>query len=293
MEHYEAKLWTDCGAELCEGPVYDERKNRLYWIDINGHRIYRHDFASGQRKEWDTEKKVGCIVLGEDGEVYAGLADGLYRIHEDGSREKFASLAGLDDTKRLNDGKCAPDGLWMVGGQILKRPTTEAYLYAVKPDGSSEAVLEGVNCSNGLAWNAAGDTFYYVDSRSWEESYIRAFDYEKGTGKLSRMRIVREFPPETTPDGSLVPDGMTIDAEDMLWVALWNRRRLLRIRPADGEILAEITVPVAKATCAVFGGADLKTLFISTAADAKAGRGGCIFTCELPVGGRPIDRFHA
>lgn len=159
---------------------------------------------------------------------------------------------------RFNDGKCDPAGRFWAGTMPLKEDARgTGSLYCLDRDLSVRKMLGNVSCSNGIAWSLDSKTMYYIDSPT---RAVSAFDYDLATGNIANRREIIRTPPE---EG--FPDGMTIDAEGMLWVAYWGGSRVVRWDPRTGKRLAIIAVPVSCVTACWFGGPRLDELYITSA----------------------------
>jgi sugar lactone lactonase YvrE len=163
-------------------------------------------------------------------------------------------------------------------------------LYCIDTELGVQQKLSGVNISNGLVWSSDAKTFYYIDTPT---QLVRAFDFDVDTSALSRERTVFELP---SSQGS--PDGMAIDEEDQLWVALWGGRKVLRIDPRDGSVGFVIDVPAERITSCAFGGPNLDTLYITSArvgaSEAELNAQpltGSLFVASVPFRGVPSTRF--
>ena len=189
-----------------------------------------------------------------------GLERGFALV--DGWREPVRRLRELwtDPGVRMNEGGCDPHGAFYCGSMAYDVEAGAGSLYRLDPDGTVDVVVSGVTISNGLAWSPDGGTAYYVDTPTQR---IDAFDYEQGRG-LSGRRAVVEVSSE---DGS--PDGLTIDSEGCLWVALWGGGAVRRYTP-DGRLDAVVPLPVSQVTACTFGGAGLDQLYITTSRDGLA-----------------------
>jgi sugar lactone lactonase YvrE len=165
---------------------------------------------------------------------------------------------GMTADLPFNDGSCDPAGRFWAGtvGHDV-RPGAGA-LYRLDPDGTITTALDGVTESNGLGWSLDGTTMYYIDSGE-PEPRIRAFGFDKASGDLGRSRDLVRF-----PGGGAVPDGLIVDGENTLWVALWGGGQVHRYSP-EGELLAVLPVPVSQPTCPAFGGPGLDELYLTTA----------------------------
>ena len=284
------------GAVLAEGPVWDERTGRLYWIDIERGQICRFDPNTGKNEKWALGTRVGFSVLTEQGDMLAGTQEGLVRFSlESGMAIPFANPEPELPDNRFNDGKCDPQGrLW--GGTMSVYDTEGAgSLYRITDDGDVVKKVGGVTISNGLAWTKDATKVYYIDSPTRR---IDAFDYDLSTGEISNRRPAVDFNQHGLSAELGYPDGMTIDAEDKIWVALWEGWGVARFDPETGELLAKVKVPAACVTSCCFGGEDLDELYITTASRdlkvpdyAKQPDAGGVFVAKPGVGGTLSVRF--
>ena len=156
----------------------------------------------------------------------------------------------------MNDGACDPTGRFWAGSMAYDGTPGAGTLYRLDPDGSAHAMVTGTTISNGLGWSADGRTMWFADSGP---GTVDAFDFDVQDGVPANRRTVIEIDPA---DG--VPDGLTVDAEDHLWVAVWDGREARRYTPG-GELVARVRVPVTRPTSCCLGGPGLTWLFISTA----------------------------
>lgn len=243
-------------AQLGEGVFWSPREQRVFWIDIEGHRVCRFDPATGLNDSEFVGQQVGTVVENAAGGLVVGLKDGVYSFDfESGDLVQWCDPMGGDSENRLNDGKAGPDGRFYVGGM---GPDGEQCLYRIDNNTTSHTAIEsGITCSNGLAWSADHKTFYYIDS---PQRVVWAYDFDIETGSIANRRVVVDVRGE-----DCVPDGMTIDAEGMLWVAFWEGWGVRRYDPTTGKLLRTIKLPVARVTCCAFGGPELDTLYITTA----------------------------
>ncbi|HZG75288.1 MAG TPA: SMP-30/gluconolactonase/LRE family protein, partial [Paenibacillus sp.] len=167
------------------------------------------------------------------------------------------ALDGMRASQRFNDGKCDPLGRFWAGTMEREGGAPTGALYCLDAAGRSRRIVEGLGCSNGMAWSADGRTMYFIDSPTRE---VRAYDFALESGEISNPRAVVRI-----PDGEGVPDGMTIDEEGMLWVAQWGGYQVSRWDPSTGERIGSVRVPAERVTSCAFGGPNLDTLYITTA----------------------------
>ena len=269
-----------------EGPLYDEQKGLLYTVDIRGKAVIRINLATGKQTVTAYPQEIGCIALTASGALLAGMTDGIYYLREDGTVDAFLipeKLAG----RRFNDGKVGPDGHYYIG-TISTAAEADAAFYRVSPAGEMEQLLYPVGNSNGLAWNREATLLYYCDTRSHQ---IDVFDFDCEKHTLANRRCVIQIPGEM---GS--PDGMTIDENGHLWVALWGGHGLLHIDPQKQTIVEKLTFPAKNVTCCTFVGETLSDLAVTSAAfgtDTAANpREGNTFLIRPGVRGLPTNRFR-
>ncbi|WP_322922717.1 SMP-30/gluconolactonase/LRE family protein [Paenibacillus campi] len=290
MERYEAELILDAQAKLGEGPSWDERSQQLLWVDIEGYKLHRYDPATGEDQALDVGEHIGAVVPYTEDEVIAALFSGIYRIHlQTGEKVLIHDPEAGRPGNRFNDGKCDPFGRFVAGTMSLGDEQKAGALYSLDTTGHVRLLLSEVSTSNGLAWSADGRIFYYIDTPTLT---IRAFDYDADDGSIANGRVIAEVDER---EGN--PDGMTIDAEGMLWVARWGGRRVSRFDPATGQVIAEIAVASEKVTSCVFGGAELDELYITTArGDIDPGdhtkQDGGLFRVRLGIKGTPTIAFN-
>ena len=243
-------------AILGEGVFWSRREQKVFWCDIEGRRVCRYDPETGENVSVDVGQQVGTVAEDASGGLVVALKDGVYHLDfESGALEKWCDPMEGNAASRLNDGKAGPDGRMYVGG--LNDDGTER-LYRIERSKTEFAVLEtGIACSNGLVWSLDNKTFYYIDS---PQRVVWAYDFDGATGDISNRRVVIDV-----KEQACIPDGMTIDAEGMLWVAFWEGSCFRRYNPDTGEMLLEVPVPVARVTSCAFAGNELDTLYVTTA----------------------------
>jgi sugar lactone lactonase YvrE len=279
-------------SELAEGPLWDHDAQTLYWVDILGKRIHRYRTETGSSDSLKLDQYIGAVVQHASGGLIAAMQHGFHRIDfESGRVEKLADPESDRPDNRFNDGKCDPAGRFWAGTMSLKGQRGAGALYRLDRDGSVHKMADGVSISNGLAWSADRRTMYYIDTPTQS---VYAFDYDLDTGEIANRRTVIRIP---EADGS--PDGMSIDAEGKLWIALWGGWQVGCWDPDTGEKLMSIRVPTAHVTSCAFGGPDFMQLFITTAREGLSAEelerqpeAGCVFTAQVGVAGLPADKYQ-
>lgn len=277
------------GASLGEGPVWDERHQRLLFVDIVGRRVHWFSPEPYDHVWFATAASPGAVGLCQDGRLVIALHDRFVLCGPDGEGSAPAGEFRADgELVMFNDGKPDPWGRFVAGTKHIEESGPQGSLYMLSSGGSVTTLLEGVTISNGLAWSADRKTFYYIDTPT---QLVEAFDVQAESGALTRRRQVA-----AVPDG--YPDGMAIDEEGHLWVAIWDGQRVDRYAPS-GERALSISVPEGgRVSSVAFGGPDLSTLYITTARAgmseeelARAPHAGDLFAFEAPVSGPPAFRF--
>ena len=277
-------------AALGEGALWNPETKQLYWVDIEGRALHIFDPATGQDRHLPTGKRVGTVVPMHGGNVLVALQTGIYRL--DTTTGALTRLADpiTDENLRFNDGKCDPAGRFWVGTFDLQQRPHAGTLYRFDPDGRTHVMLRHITNSNGIAWSLDRRTMYYIDTPTMA---VQAFDYDNASGEIDDPRVIIRF-----PTGRGGPDGMTIDAEGKLWVAVWGGGCVHRYDPATGVLLQVVAVPAPFTSSCAFGGPELKTLFITSARGglplqqlAEFPLSGNVFAAQPGVAGVPACFF--
>ncbi|MBB5253769.1 SMP-30/gluconolactonase/LRE family protein [Sulfurisphaera ohwakuensis] len=262
------KKVTDFKGKLFEGPIWV--KDTLYFVDIIRGEI--HSIKENQHEVIRLNSYVSSIQPRKKGGLIATSGKGFYII-ENNTVKLLYEVENWDERNRFNDGKCDAMGRYWVGTMNLEEKYPTGALYVLDLNMKLRKILDGVTISNGLAWSLDNKKFYYIDSPT-KKIYVFNFDLMKG--EISNRNTLIDL--SSYPG---VPDGMTIDSEGMLWVALYGGGRVLRV--TEGRVLEEIKVPASHVTSVTFGDSDLKTLYITTANDEE--NGGYIYSERVGVKG--------
>jgi len=253
------ELYIKSNCINAEGPVWDEETGTFYFIDVEAGKIF--SYKEEKLTEWSAGEQVGCAVLRAGGGMIAALASGLYAVDfPDGDKRFLADPEAHLPGNRFNDGKVDPAGRLFAGTMPLASAAGDppaGALYCLDVNGSVIKKIDHVYLSNGLAWSADGSVFYFIDTGA---QTIRQYHYDLKTGAISDEKIIIKVPEEMGH-----PDGMTIDCEGKLWVALWGGYAVSRWDPETGELLEKYELPVPNVSSCCFGGEDMGTLFITTA----------------------------
>jgi sugar lactone lactonase YvrE len=288
----DASLLYDARALLGEGALWSNDKKQLFWVDIEGGFFNIFDPVTGVNLPYKLGKRVGTVVQAGADHVLLALEDGIALLDLKTGEVEYKIITTIHHhNKRFNDGKCDPEGRFWVGSMSLNDEPEAGALYCITDDFTLTEKISKVSISNGIAWNADGSKMYYVDTPTKK---VVQFDYDRASANITNKKTIIEM-----PDGMGYPDGMTIDEEGMLWIALWDGFGVARFNPLNGQLMEKITLPVPKVTSCAFGGSDLKTLFITTARAEmdneqleKYPLSGSIFVANTYVSGVPAYKFN-
>jgi sugar lactone lactonase YvrE len=278
---------------LGEGVRWDARRGELLRVDILAGRVYRDRVADDgglvRVRVYSVPGTVGALapIQGDDGWL---LAAGRSFVHlrEDGSTRTIAEVAWRGT--RMNDGACDPQGRFWAGTMADDHRAGGGALYRLDRHGRTELVLGDLTISNGLGWSPDGSTMYLVDSGP---RVVRAFAFDDRHGTISNGRIL-----VTVAEELGAPDGMTVDADGNLWVAIYGAGQVHRYS-ADGALLEVVAVPAEQTTCCGFAGAGLSQLYITTATEnwsddrrTAEPAAGLVYRCETDTSGLPAAPFR-
>jgi len=241
-----------------EGPIF--WNEHLLYVDIEGHALIRLNPKNGEEQVWEIGERIGTVVPRQSGGFVCAGDSGIYSFDPETGEKK--SMADPESDKRpdnrFNDGKCDPSGRFWAGTISTVKKTGDANLYMLDLNGDLSLKVPGVTNSNGICWNAKADRMYYIDTPTKE---IWAFPFNNQLSELGEKQVV--FNTEDAGlDGS--PDGMTMDEDGMLWVAMCHGGAVLRIDPHNGSLLQKIDFPCVETTACAFGGDKLERLFVTT-----------------------------
>jgi sugar lactone lactonase YvrE len=301
MREWQAKLVLDARAQLGECPLWSVAEQCLYWIDIAGRRLHRYDPATNLDRVWWVPCEPGCIALAEQGGLVAALRDGFYRFYpQEGLLDKLADAPYDSADMRFNDGRCDSAGRFWAGAMYQPRTSEQAAMFCLERGatrlGWGPLQGLGVKVSNGLAFTADGRSLFQSDTPN---HVIYRFAFDTASGQVGARSVFARLPAkgeEAVYGGR--PDGAALDAEGCYWSAQYEGGRVLRFSP-QGDIIGIVRVPVARPTMIAFGGADLRTLYITSAREgasddelARQPQAGGIFAVRLDVAGRPEPLYR-
>ncbi|MDR8390954.1 SMP-30/gluconolactonase/LRE family protein [Aliifodinibius sp. S!AR15-10] len=287
----EAKLQFKYNATLGECPVWDVEKELLYWVDILSGELYCYDPKKEENSVYQIDEHVGSLALRKKGGAVLALKSGfaLYDFGKQKITHLTDPIAHLPN-QRFNDGKCDPQGCFWAGTLSYDVQPGVGSLFCLNQNFTVSKKLGKLTIPNGMAWDTDPSTFYFIDS---PDRTIYSFDFDEKTGEVSKRSEVFELDEEDA-----VPDGMTMDTEGKLWVALYNGYKVLRIDPDNGDIMHQVLLPVPQVTSCTFGGPEMNELYITTAREHMTDKdieefplSGSLFKVTLPYKGTPPARF--
>ena len=288
-EDVEVELVVDARAEVAEGPIWDERAGRLLWCDIMAGGLHSYDPATREDEVRDVGQAVGTVVPRESGGLVLAVRDGFALVEPDGGLRVVAEVEADNRSNRMNDGACDSAGRFWAGTMAFDSTPGAGAFYRFDPDLTVEKVLDGVSISNGVGWSLDETTMYYVDSPTYR---IDAFDFDLAAGAIDNRRAFAELPRDLG-----IPDGLVVDAEGFLWVAVFGGGCLRRYAP-DGTLDRELPLPVRCPTKPAFAGPELTEMYVTSASatltpeerEAQPHAGG-LFRLDPRATGRPVNTF--
>jgi L-arabinonolactonase len=287
------RLVVDAHAVTGEGPVWCEREQVLWWVDIDGNLLHRFDPATGTDRQWDLGEPVACVQLRESGGPVLALKSGFALFDPaTGRLDRLAAPEADEPCNRFNDGAVDTRGRFWAGTMRMSKhgiqPT--GVVYRLDPDGSCTRMMEGFWTINGMAFSPDGTKFYFSDSTAKVRT-IWVADYDPETGTMGERRVFFD-----TRDLAGRPDGAAVDAEGCYWMAGIGGGELVRFTPA-GSIDRIVPAPVKRLTKLAFGGRDLATAYVTSLGgnnwqeSGDAPEAGGLFALALGIKGLTANRY--
>jgi sugar lactone lactonase YvrE len=287
--------WSDAPGVLSEGPRWHAERQELLWVDILGRQLHRgtlaDDGALARLESLSIDRHVGAVAPAVGGGYVLAAGQGFLFVDEKGSIHELAQPEAGHTDVRMNDGACDPEGRFWAGTMAYDETPEAGTLYRLELDGTCSTVLRGLTISNGIGWSPDAGTMYLNDSGTGS---LHAFKFDQPSGAISERRTL-----VTIDQADVVPDGLTVDEEGGIWVALWNGGAVHKYSP-DGTLLEIVKLPVARPTSCAFGGPHRDILFVTSARvdldDAALARqqdAGRVFAIEgLGTRGLPCEPYR-
>lgn len=274
------ELIADYACETGENPLWHPIERKLYWTDIENGRLFRYNPIGGTHEQCYQGRPVGGFTIQFDGSLLLFMDRGTIALWRENSLYEIIPEIPEERFSRFNDVIADPHGRVFCG--TVATPESKGRLYRLDPDRSLHLLLEGIGCSNGMAFTSDRKGLYYTDSFARE---IYLFDYDIEDGTIHNQRVFAHF-----CEGDGLPDGATLDADGRLWSALWDGGCIVRFR-SNGEIEKKIILPTRKVSSLIFGGDDYSELYVTTAGgnDKKENgpQAGALFRVRTQVSGLP------
>lgn len=282
-----AEVALDVVNEVGEGPLWDPYRAALWWVDALRGDVHCLGATTGAHEVWHFPESVACLALHENGLLGLGMRQGFAAFSPEGGA--WGLVVPVDDGwagSRLNDGKCDARGRWWAGTMRDPAVAGQGALFRLDGAGTVTRVLDGATITNGLGWNPDCTLMYYIDSALGR---VDMFDFDLDSATLRRRRPLVDIP---TSVGT--PDGLAVDAEGCIWVAIWGSGEVRCFSP-DGRHVRSLLLPVTAVSSCAFGGPNLETLFVTSATYhepesrlAREPHAGALFAADVGVRGLPV-----
>jgi sugar lactone lactonase YvrE len=286
----EDELFIPSEDLLGEGPVWDDHRQELLWVDIERKQLHIYHIPSATQSYFQFDSLLSAVVSVENSNLYLlALQNGLaFFDRRTVELTYFDNPEGDISENRFNDGKCDPQGRFWVGSMDCNARSEKGALYRVDQNLEIKKMLDGVTISNGLAWDENKNKMYYIDTPT-----LRILSFEYRNGEINNpVEIVKV----TKKHG--FPDGMCIDEEGMIWVAHWGGANVSRWNPENGKLIQIVDVPALHVTSCCFGNNELDVLYITSARQGisedelkRHPQSGAVFSFHPAVKGAQANKF--
>jgi sugar lactone lactonase YvrE len=258
---WRVELALESRSDLAESPWWDSEARQLLWVDLFAGSINSFDPISSENRSISVGQPVGMVAGRQSGGVVAAVRDGVgFASFETGGFDLVLGLEAHLPANRANDGYCDGRGRLWVGTMAFEQTPEAGSVYCINADLSVREAIRGTTTSNGIDWSPDGRIMYFADTALGR---VDRFDFDIETGHIGKRQ-----PFVTVPADAGRPDGLTVDSNGDVWVALWGGHAVHRYT-SDGSLKDVIAVPVARVTSVAFGGDELDTLFITTARSVR------------------------
>lgn len=290
----QASLFIQTNCTLGEAPMWHAERKSIWWVDIKEGNFFECDIATKCINSWKIRQQISLLVQAESDSscIVMAVDDGLLKFNI--GKNEFERILYLEQDiaeNRTNDGACDVNGRLWLGTMHSDCKAGEGKLYCIEGSEKVQSKIEATTVSNGLCWSLQNDRMYYIDSATYK---VQSYLFEKHTAQIIFDKTIIDIPRD-----SGMPDGMTIDADGMLWIAQWGGFCVKRWNPENGELLDLIELPVPNVTSCVFGGENLDQLFITTARAGlspeeleKYPLSGSVFVAPFKIRGVSAKKFR-
>lgn len=254
-KNFTPQLEINLKNNIGEGALWHLKKKCLYWIDIPNGQIFQYFPESKLLNSWKYDCQIGGFSINNDGKLLLFMQEGRISLWDDGKFEDIIKSLPYVKNNRFNDVIADPVGRVFCG--IMSTKEKKGSLFRLNLDNSLTIVIEKTGTSNGMGFNKNQTKFYFCDSM---DCTVSEFDYDKSTGDIFNRKII--FVTDFDTMGR--PDGMCVDIQDNLWIALWKGWGIIKIN-SKGELLKKIKMPVRKVTNVCFAGENYSDMYINSA----------------------------
>ncbi len=278
----EIKVVWDDAMQVGESPLWLAKEAALYWVDIDGKAVHRLDTKNGQHQQWTMPSEPSALARHSGGGLVVALRSGFARLDTASGNLTPLTDAPYDTTTtRFNDGKVDPAGRFWVGTIYEPRSQPAAEMFVLEKGAIRKAWSGGMTVSNGLGFSPDGTSLYHADTTTHR---IDRYDFHAASGELGPVTSFQRFSTDKANNYGGRPDGAAVDSQGNYWCAMFEGGRVLQIAP-NGDILTEIALPLRCPTMVAFGGADLRTLYITSASHNRSAEE----KAQYPLTGRVLS----
>ena len=286
MNSLTASRFSQTRSELAEGPLWSEKHDGLFWVDILGRKIHFQSMSL-EKMTWVMPKMPSALALTDDGRLVVGHESEVVLFNP--KTHAIEVITDIDRDRpgnRTNDGGCDPCGNFWIGTMSHSTSAATGRLWCVHPDGNKKVILEDVGIPNTLAWDTKNNWFYFADSMK-HEMYRFRYTPEDPSRLSERETFIYN------PANTWTPDGSAIDSSGNIWNAQWEASRVACYTP-QRQLSATIEIPTSCPTSCTFGGSDYATLFITSAIihNENEKHGGFVYAARTRSRGAPANIFH-
>ena len=291
MKTLKAELFYKSDLILGEGAIWHPQRKEFLFVDIEGKKLGSIDPVKRFCEEMLLDKRIGTVVPATNGNLIVALQGSIEELNcKTGRCRKLTDLERDKEQNRCNDGKCDASGRFWIGTMNMDSKPHEGSLYCYRK--TLQKKMECVGISNGICWSVNNDRMYFIDSAEYN---IRAYDFDMASGSISNEKIIVEI-----KEPGCMADGMTIDDQGNLWVAIWGGGCIHQYDPRTGALMGRVMVDAPNVSSCAFGGEDYRQLFITTARIGLSEQelkqyplSGSLFMADTGYCGLPPNYFKA
>lgn len=281
-----------------ECPLWHPREQALYWVDIPAFTVHRLDPASGAHRAWQLDSEPATLAIGDQGGLIVAMRSGFAHLDTGSDQVRLTAIAAAPYDQaitRFNDGHVDPAGRFWVGTIYEPRDKPAAEMFVLEQGRLRKAWSGGMTNSNGTGFSPDQKTMYHADTAAHR---VYRYDFDVAAGAVAHQRVLHQFSADKENNYGGRPDGAAVDSEGNYWVAMFEGARIVKLSP-EGALLGEIGLPVRCPTMPAFGGADLRTLYVTSAGARPAAEleryplSGKLLAIRMEVAGRAEPAYRS